>query len=207
MRASDIQQTGKGCSASLLSLVKGHSTPLQSTMKNLCRSTAAQTRVSIKTYLHKWKDKPPSTINSCSKFWERCIGIITSTRSQICGDANPIICWRCIDWLVEMPNGDWQSKIKEDGEWAHCISLNNSEGAKHVLLNKSNQVWWVFYHIQVVCCIRPGQLYLILRRQVFCHAQVGCCVRHKWRFERINKWEPCTFWAASCRSISCSNLL
>jgi hypothetical protein len=31
MRASDIQQTGKGCSASLLPLVKGHSTPLQST--------------------------------------------------------------------------------------------------------------------------------------------------------------------------------
>jgi hypothetical protein len=45
MRASDIQQTGKGCSASLLPLVKGHSTPLQSTKKNLCRSTAAQTRV------------------------------------------------------------------------------------------------------------------------------------------------------------------
>ncbi len=93
---------GKRCSASILSLVNGHSTPLQ--RRTFAEALLHRLGYSIKTYLHKWKDKPSSTINSCSKFWKRCIGVVTPTCSQICGD--PTNNQRLCIWRTNHGNAD-----------------------------------------------------------------------------------------------------
>ena len=71
-----------------------------------------------------------------------------------CGSSNCLLtmCRLTCLTMCRLTNGDCHSNIKEDGEWFHRILFNISEGAKHISLNKSNQVREVYSHISIGRC-------------------------------------------------------